>query len=75
MFKIFNYFLLFSITFLFNGCLLTIGQPKGLCEGENCNYKTAGVCDDVISIYKNRHTLKNYQVTKRWYMNDEIKEK
>ena len=47
---------------LFQGCtILSIGSNSGQCEG-NCDYSKAGICDDVITIYKNRNSLKNRYV-------------
>jgi len=44
---------------MFQACSgLNIGSGKGQCEGQ-CDYSRAGVCTDVITIYKNRHNLKN----------------
>ena len=49
--------LLFMLAF--QGCsVLSMGSNKGQCQG-NCDYSRAGVCDDVITIYKNRNSLEN----------------
>jgi len=69
--KIYQIVLILLISAFFNGCWFSLGNSIGLCEGEGCNYKEAGVCAGVIDIYKNRHTLENRKVTERWYWFDE----
>jgi hypothetical protein len=56
-----KYILLVLLSFSFSGCWFSLGMGKGLCESGGCNYKEAGVCSDVIDIYKNRSSLKNYK--------------
>ena len=52
--------MIFILSFLFNGCLFSIGNSQGICEEDGCNYKETGVCVGVMEIYKNRHSLQNY---------------
>jgi len=42
-----------------SGCsqFLTVGSSKGLCSSGKCNYTYAGVCDNVIDIYKHKNSL------------------
>lgn len=45
---------------LLSGCsgnLLTVGASHGMCDSAGCNYTYAGVCNNVIYIYKHRHEL------------------
>jgi len=59
------------VSIMINGCSLTIGQNESSCLKDGCDYRDAGVCDDVISIYKGRHNLENRKVLKRIYWFDE----
>jgi len=43
---------------LFSGCSATvIGAEQTYCAENGADYSDAGVCDDLITIYKNRHAL------------------
>ncbi|MBD3795546.1 MAG: hypothetical protein IE881_06380 [Epsilonproteobacteria bacterium] len=63
---------LISSSFLLSGCsMFAIGdRSAGLCDGE-CDYKEAGVCADVITIYKHRKELKNRKTKEHWFSKDE----
>lgn len=65
-----KYILLLLIVINFSGCWFSLGNTTGMCEGEGCNYKEAGVCAGVVDIYKNRHNIENYKVQQRWYWFD-----
>lgn len=65
--KIITFIFTVFLAFILNGCIFALGNNTGLCEDDGCNYKEAGVCMDVISIYKNRSKIENYTVTEKWY--------
>ena len=44
--------------FLFSGCsMMVVGHEKRYCDEHGADYSDAGVCDDVWTIYQNRHAL------------------
>jgi len=68
------YLLAFSITctLFISGCsALAIGDTQeSQCDG-TCNFKKAGVCADVITIYTHRKELKNRKVKEHTFSSDE----
>ncbi len=63
------YSLLLALT---TGCsVLGIGDvSESPCDGE-CEFKEAGVCADVITIYTNREHLQNRKTKDHWFSEDE----
>ena len=59
-----------AITLLTSGCSFSVGEPNGLCEGEGCDYARAGVCKDVMTIYKNKDSIHTYKIKHRWWWTD-----
>ncbi|PCI30920.1 MAG: hypothetical protein COB67_00250 [SAR324 cluster bacterium] len=43
------------------GCtkFFTIGENKGYCEENGCDYSDAGLCANPYDVFENRHTIKN----------------
>lgn len=54
-----KFLVLLLILLSLSGCsrFLTVGASKGLCASGGCNYTYAGVCDNVIDIYKHKNSL------------------
>lgn len=45
------------IPFIFTGCigkLINIGEEKGYCEENGCDYSDAGICGDAYLLFKNK---------------------
>lgn len=46
------------LMFLLSGCsLFTVGAGASYCIENGADYTDAGVCDDPMTIYENRHAL------------------
>ena len=54
-------FLMALLAFSFTGCskFFNIGENKGYCEENGCDYSDAGLCADPYEIYKYRGKIKN----------------
>jgi len=50
--------LIVVLAFLLSGCsLLIVGKEASYCVENGADYTDAGVCDDPMTIYENRHAL------------------
>lgn len=59
--KISSSILLLIALFLFSGCVkfFTIGENKGYCEENGCDYSDAGLCADPYEVYQHRFEIKD----------------
>ena len=53
-----TFVLIVTLAFLLSGCsVFTIGAEASYCVEHGADYTDAGVCDDPMTIYENRHAL------------------
>ena len=72
MIKFLNIFIIMIFLTLLSGCSwFGIGDTAtSQCDGD-CNFKEAGVCADIITIYKHRGELVNRKVKENTFSEDE----